>query len=128
MDMNDYLSQSFCLDRRIRAKLGEIASLNKLSSDLSETEPGVARRLAIWEQELRGDLDSLIELRRSITNAIASVSDPACRTLLELHYLCFETWEQVAEEMNYSVQHVYRLRGKALSMVRLPGMRADVLE
>ena len=119
MNVNDYLSQSFCLDRRIRAKLSEIASLNALTRSITG-DSSAAGRLASCERELRGELDSLIELRRSITNAISSVSDPACRTLLELRYLCFETWEQVAEEMNYSVQHVYRLRGKALSMVRLP--------
>lgn len=39
---------------------------------------------------------------------------PQERTLLRLYFLQGKTWEQVAEEMGYSVAHVYRLRKNAL--------------
>ncbi len=29
-------------------------------------------------------------------------------------YLCFESWEKIAVEMNYSIKHIFRLHSKAL--------------
>lgn len=39
------------------------------------------------------------------------------QTLLEKRYLCFLSWEKIAVEMHYSIQHIYRMHDEALSCV-----------
>ena len=39
------------------------------------------------------------------------------QTLLEKRYLCFLSWEKIAVEMHYSIQHIYRMHDTALSCV-----------
>jgi len=36
---------------------------------------------------------------------------------LEKRYLCFLSWEKIAVEMHYSIQHVYRMHDDALKVV-----------
>ena len=72
------------------------------------------------ENELNDDIDQLVDLKREMVATVKAVSDPECQTLLELRFLCFQTWEQIAVEMNCSIQHIYRLRDKALKMVISP--------
>ena len=61
-----------------------------------------------------------MDLKRDIVAIIKAVENPEYQTLLELRYLCFKTWEQIAVEMNYSIQHIYRLRDKALAQIIPP--------
>ncbi len=51
-------------------------------------------------------------------DVIAQVRDDTLRTVLTKHYAGGQTWEQVAEELNYSVRGVYRLHRKALAAVQ----------
>jgi hypothetical protein len=36
---------------------------------------------------------------------------------LELRYLCFKTWEQIAVDMGYSLQYAFRMHEKALKCI-----------
>ncbi len=51
-------------------------------------------------------------------DVIAQVRDDTLRTVLTKHYAGGQTWEQAAEELNYSVRGVYRLHRKALAAVQ----------
>jgi DNA-directed RNA polymerase specialized sigma subunit len=73
--------------------------------------------MANLEDEINADIGMLVELKREIVRVVRRVENPSCHTLLSLRYLCFKTWEQIAEEMNYSVQHVHRIHGAALEAV-----------
>ena len=72
------------------------------------------------ENEINRDIDALVDLKREMVTTIKAVTDPECQTLLELRFLCFKTWEQIAVEMDYSIQHIYRLRDRALKMITPP--------
>lgn len=41
----------------------------------------------------------------------------AYQTLLELRYLCFKSWEQIAVDMGYDLRWLYRLHHRALNAV-----------
>ena len=41
-----------------------------------------------------------------IQAVIDAVQDPVCHKLLTLRYLCFRSWEEIAERMGYSSDHV----------------------
>ena len=66
------------------------------------------------------DIDRLVDLKREMVTVIKAVANTECQTLLELRYLCFKTWEQIAVEMNYTVRNVHLLHKEALQIVVVP--------
>ncbi len=45
-----------------------------------------------------------------------------CETILEMRYLTFMTWEQIAAQLDYSQDYIYLLHRKALPLMRVPGI------
>lgn len=133
MTAKEYLNQAYRLDQRINSKLEQVASLRDLTTKATATMsdmPGGGRnvykmqdiigKIIDLENEINADIDQLVDLKREMVSAIKAVEDPEYQTLLELRYLCFKTWEQIAVEMDYSIQHIYRLRDKALTQIVPP--------
>ncbi len=134
LSTKDYLSQAYRIDRRINAKLEQVMALRELATKATNTlsdmprsdSPNLCRMESIivkiigLEDEINCDIDRLIDLKREIRSIINAVKSPEHQTLLELRYLCFKTWEQIAVEMNYSIQHAFRIHEQALKAVALP--------
>ena len=128
MTAKEYLGQARLLDQRIDAKIEQAASLRilatKATSTLSDVAPSGTRnvhrmediivKIVDLENEINCDIDSLVDMKREIMNAIHSVRDLDYRTVLEMRYLCFKPWEQIAVEMGCSIDNVYKLHQKAL--------------
>ena len=66
-------------------------------------------------KSIKHDIDILIDLKTEIVALIKKVKNQSIKPYLEKRYLCFETWEQIAVDMDYSIQHIYRLRDRALA-------------
>ena len=45
------------------------------------------------------------------------INCPEYQLVLELRYLCFKSWEEIALQMGYDVRHVFRLHGEALKAI-----------
>ena len=134
MTAKEYLTQAYRIDQRINSKLEQVSSLRDLStkatSTFSDVPPSGTRnvhrmedvicKIVMLENEINAEIDHLVDLKREIREVISRVKNLECQTLLELRYLCFKTWEQIAVEMNYSIQHIYRLRDKALTQIIPP--------
>lgn len=130
----EYLSQAYRIDKRINAKLEQVMALRELAtkatgtlSDMPRSDsPNLCRMESIivkiisLEDEINGDIDRLIDLKREIRSIINAVESPEYQTLLELRYLCFKPWEQIAVDMSYSIQHTYRIHEQALKFVAIP--------
>ena len=128
MKAKEYLSQAYRLDQRIDAKIEQVMSLRNLAakatSTLSEVAPSGTRnihrmediimRIIDLENEINADIDALVALKREIVSTIKSVPNLEYQILLELRYLCFKPWEQIAVEMGYGIDNVFRLHQKAL--------------
>ncbi len=69
------------------------------------------------ENEINNDIDTLVDLKAAIISKIKQVEDPEYRMLLELRYLCFKKWEQIAVEMGYDLRWIHRLHNKALEKI-----------
>ncbi len=131
MTTKEFLNQAYRIDQRINSKLEQIISLHALAtkatstlSDMpvSKTESqsrmaDVIAKIVDLENEINADIERLIEIKKDIVSAIKKVHNPEFQTLLELRYLCFRTWEQVALEMNYGIDNVFKLHQKALKVV-----------
>lgn len=72
------------------------------------------------QAEINRDIDALVELKREIIGAIKAVENPEYQTLLEKRYLCFLHWEQIAVDMNYGIDNIFKLHKKALPCVVVP--------
>ena len=72
------------------------------------------------ENEINADIDSLVDLKAEMVSVIKNVRNPELQTLLELRYLCFKTWEQIAVELGYSIESIYRLHREALKNIKMP--------
>ena len=128
MKAKEYLSQAYRLDQRIDAKIEQVMSLRNLAakatSTLSDAAPSGTRnvhrmediiiKIIDFENEINADIDRLVDLKREIMAVIRSIHDPDYCTVLELRYLCFKPWEQIAVEMGYSIDNVYKLHRMAL--------------
>ena len=128
MTVRDYLSQAHRIDKRINSKLEQVQSLRELATKatatLSDTPVGSGRntqsmseiiaKMIDLENEINADIDRLVDLKREIVQLIKRVTDPEHQTLLELRYLCFKPWEQIAVALGYSIQHTYRLHDAAI--------------
>lgn len=80
---------------------------------------GVIVKIIDLEHEIDEEIDRLVDLKQEIVSLIKKVKNPEYQTLLELRYLNFKTWEQIATEMHYSTQHTFRIHDKALSLLRI---------
>ena len=72
------------------------------------------------EQEINEDIDRLVDLKKEITTAIKAVTVPEYQMVLELRYLCYKHWEEIAVSMNYTTANVFLLHGKALREIHVP--------
>ncbi|MBS4931821.1 MAG: sigma-70 family RNA polymerase sigma factor [Clostridiales bacterium] len=133
MTTKEYLSQAYRLDQRIHSKLEQVSTLRSLAQKMTvsfgnEGGRGVRNqspmentivKIMDLEEEIDQEIDRLIDLKQEIMGVISSVEDIDCQLLLELRYLTFKTWEQIAEIMNFTLQWVYALHQKALSKIKL---------
>ena len=53
----------------------------------------------------------------ALVHKIKAVQNTEYQTLLELRYLCFKSWEQIAVDMGYELRWLYRLHHRALDAV-----------
>ena len=130
MNAKEYLGQAYRLDQRINSKLEQVASLNELATKCSSTLTGMPRnpnrgtstmadavgKIVDLQAEINRDIDRLVDLKREMVRLIKAVDNTEYQTLLELRYLCFKTWEQIAVDLNYSIHHLYKLHNAALDI------------
>lgn len=126
-DAKEYLSKAYRIDQRINAKLEQTSSLRTQAekatttfSDMPKSFGDVHSREKIivkiidLEHEINADIDSLVDLKAEMISKIKSIPCIEHQMLLELRYICFKPWEDIAEDMNFSLQHIFRLHSAAL--------------
>lgn len=134
MTAKDYLLQARFLDDRINSKTQQIASLNELAAKCTTTFSDMPRnpnrghsrveecviKIIDLEDSIKKDIEKLVDLKKEIMGVIKAVPNVEYQTLLEKRYLCFITWEQIAVDMNYSMQHIHRMHSAALKEIVVP--------
>ncbi len=131
MDVKEYLGQAYRIDQRINSKLEQITSLRELATKATSTFSDTPRnntrniqsmeciitKMIDLESQINDDIDTLVDLKRDIVLVIKQIKNLEYQTLLELRYLCFKTWEQIAVDMGYDLRWLYRLHNKATEVV-----------
>lgn len=134
MIAKDYLGQAYRLDQRINSKLEQIQSLNELATKCTSTltdmphsatpnirsmEQTIAKMVDL-KAEINSDIDRLVDLKHDIVSTIKAVNNTEHQTLLELRYLCFKTWEQIAVTMGYGIDNIFKMHKKVLAQIVVP--------
>ena len=129
MNAKAYLSRAYYLELQVKSKQEQIEALRSLaervspgfggervqhSPNMSAMEDTVAKILE-KEKEIEQQIDELVEMKLEIARVIDRVEDVCTKVILEKRYLCFQSWMQIATELNYSerytrTKHVEGLR------------------
>ena len=129
MTAKEYMEQARYLDMQINSKIEQVRSLNELAtrvySDMphspnrntSRMEETIAKIIDL-ESEIDRDIDALVDLKREIMRVVNSIESAEYRTILEMRYLQFKKWEQIALQMSTDLRWVYRMHGRALNEVQ----------
>ena len=129
-----YLSQAFGLNQRIESKIDQIAVLNDLATKATVTYSDMPKspnrngsrmedaiiKIIDLEAEINQDMMKLVELTKDIIRRIKAVDGAELQTILELRYLSYMRWEEIAIELGYGIDNVYYLHRKALDNIKIP--------
>ncbi|MGN0244593.1 MAG: DUF1492 domain-containing protein [Lachnospiraceae bacterium] len=130
----NYLMRAYRIDTRINSKLEQIQSLNDLATKATSVisdMPGNAThnvhktedvivKIVDLQNEIKEAMEGLVDLKKQILDSINKVEDPELRTLLELRYISYMSWENIASEMFYGIDNVFKLHRKALEQIEVP--------
>lgn len=72
------------------------------------------------ENEINQDMMRLVELKKDIIRRIKAVESAELQTILELRYLSYMRWEEIAIELGYGIDNVFRLHRNALDEITIP--------
>ena len=139
MTAKEYLNQAYWLDRRIDSKLEQLSALKdmatKTTSIMSDdvvshtrnvhSMQDVIAKIIDMQAEINADIDRLVDLKRDIMQVVKTVDDPELQTLLELRYLCFKDWQDIAYSMHCTESNVFKVHSKALQAVKLPKLGSE---
>ena len=130
MTTKEYLRQIYRLDRRIELDRCKIEKLRAVldykppsggsgSGSSADRIPDTLAKIIEYEEQAERLTKRYIELYIEIEKAIAAVSDPVLREVLERRYLLYQKWEEIADAMHRDLRWVYRLHGKALQQLTI---------
>ena len=129
----EYLSQAYRIDQRINSKIEQVSALNNMAMKATSTisdMPGRATRnihqmedvvakIIDLQNEINAEIDELVDLKAEIMGVIKGLENLEYQTLLELRYLCFKPWEQIAIDLGYSINNVFKMHRKALEVLEI---------
>lgn len=128
MTAKDFLQQAYIAHREVELKLEEIEKLRSLSTRTtgkissipirgSGNGSRVENAVVLLEEQaerLADEVLKLLEINKSVADAIAKVKNHDERIILEYRYLCFFSWSQISTLMKTGARQIYRLHNQAL--------------
>lgn len=129
MTAKKFLSRPYWIDKRIDKKQEEIdrlrARLTKATANLTGMPRGGSGgdwtdadiKVLEMEAAIRDEIIELCRVKREVAELIDTVEQDQLRTLLELRYRNYLSFEQVAVEMKYSYDWVRHLHKEALAII-----------
>lgn len=130
MTNKEYLQRAYFINRRLQAKYRRLTVLesqaestgidysgmphsNSMKSKLEET----AIRIVEIKDSIAEDEKALSETRNQVARAIDSIGNESFKTILDMRYLQYMSWEDIINQTEYCRSHVFRLHGEALQCI-----------
>lgn len=127
MTAKEWLGRAWEIDKEIRALKREALVAKDLALSITARLDGekvqtskenyaenAMVRYLDYSDRIARRTEELFAVKIEAYEMILQVDSRELRTLLSLRYLSYLTWEQIAEEMEVDVRHVYRLHKAAL--------------
>ena len=135
MTAKEYLSQAYVVDQHIKRMIRQARSLRDLTENTSQVlsdmphSPSrsttqledVIIRIADLDDKIIASENRLVLLKKELGNAISQVDNQTYELLLNLRYLCFMPWPEIAPILGYDLRYTYKLHIKALQKVDSQG-------
>lgn len=132
-DTINYLKQAKRLDDIINLKIEQLSDLKLQSaiiSSLHDTEKvktslnpnklsGLVAKMVDLENEINKEIDKLYSIKKDIMHSINLIDNKDYQVLLNLRYLNFLTWEEIAAKMSYSIRWIYKMHKEAILKIKL---------
>ncbi len=128
MDIKQYLKSALILNTQIELKKQELQKWYDLSQNISvclsdmpksnsynDKLSNIVANIVNIQQELADDIDKSLDMYINIKNLINSLDDYRQRAILEQRYLYGEKWEDISNNLHYSIRQIHRLHLIALS-------------
>ena len=134
MSAQEYLSQAMYIDQRINSKLEQVMTLRETATKATATLTDMPRsdspnlqsmentivKIVDLENEINRDIDRLVDLKAEARKVISKLDNPEQQLILEMRYLCYKSWAEIAEDLSFSESNVYKIHGEALKRIVLP--------
>ena len=131
MTTKEFLQRLTVLQRIADIRLDQIVELQSIAKrttrvmsdtpvgktiDISRIESSVADIHDLTTQ-FADDFAQAITARTEIAEAISQVEPDDERYLLELRYVCRDSWEMIAKKMHFSLEWTFKLHNRALKKI-----------
>lgn len=139
MNAKEFLMRGINLERRVETIKDQIEHYRSLVNDCSVTYSDSPKSTAS-NYKLEDCTQKIMDLQEELCSAMADLVDVTCeigraiqkldnydyQDLLVKRYVLGKPWEDIAEDMKYSEQHIHRLHGEALK--KISEVRVNVME
>ena len=131
MEAKCFLARAYKLHRAIQIKKEQLASIRESLSSITnpidkehvshtpDSSPmeNVLISLLELENEVQNDIAHFVEIQKETVRVINQLKEPALRLILTKRYVCFKTWQVIADEMNTAEKQVFNQHNCALKRV-----------
>lgn len=139
-DKKEYLRQVFRIEKQVGNLITERKNILTLLEKCTSTTAGYESNgttsgthannaennivnytsaLQDYESKLRTQITEMLIATEKLKQIIENVPNYEHRQILYKRYICFQKWEQIAVDMNWSIRQVYKLHGRALENIEI---------
>lgn len=124
------LTEIIIADKKIRAKKETAAALYELATSVpgidtttlkvqtsSRSENKIINKYLDLERELKKDIAAVLEKKEVVYKKL-QVLDGLEKDIMQLRYIGGLSWDEIADKVNVSSRHVYRIHDKALEKLK----------
>lgn len=124
------LTEIIIADKKIRAKKETTAALYELATSVpgidtttlkvqtsSRSENEIITKYLDLERELKKDIAAVLEKKETVYKKL-QVLDGLEKDIMQLRYIGGLSWDEIADKINVSSRHVYRIHDKALEQLK----------
>lgn len=129
-ELKQKLRSAFVLQKQIEAEYVELQNLRDNASRITPAyslAPGgggtgqrienAMAKIVDMGNIIQSDIERLMVALGEIRQLVALVDDPVLKLVLHKRYLCYQKWEQIAADLNYSWQWLHKMHGRALNKI-----------
>lgn len=124
------LTEIIIADKKIRAKKETAVALYELATSVpgidtttlkvqtsSRSENEIITKYLDLERELKKDIAAVLEKKEVVYKKL-QVLDGLEKDIMQLRYIGGLSWDEIADKINVSSRHVYRIHDKALEKLK----------